>query len=317
MNRRKFLKASAAAVIAGGWTTVSSTLPAGAPRARKMTLDLRPGSIGVRGTPIEIIDLAHRHGFESVAPNGNYLAKLSNDELQKLLEDLKAKGLVWGAAGLSVDIRRDDRRFKDGLKRLANEAAALSRAGVTRVGTWISPSSRRLTYVQNFRQHARRLREVARVLQNHKLRLGLEYIGPKTLWASNRHPFVHTMAETKDLIAEIGAPNVGFVLDSWHWYTAHESGDDLRSLTNKDIVAVDLNDAPAGIPVDEQQDSRRELPAATGVIDLATFMNVLVDLGYDGPVRAEPFNRKLNEMANEEAVAATAKAMKKAFALIK
>ncbi len=317
MKRRKFLKASAAAVIAGGWTTVSSTLPAGATRARKMTIDLRPGSIGVRGGQTEIIDLAHRHGFESVAPNANDLRALSNDEVQKLLEALKAKGLVWGAAGLSVDFRRDDRRFEVGLKRLPEVAAALSRAGVTRVGTWISPGHRTLTYIQNFRRHARRLREVARVLENHKLRLGLEYVGPKTSWSSSRYPFVHSMAETKDLIAEINVPNVGFVLDSWHWYTAHESAADLRTLTAERIVAVDLNDAPAGIPVDEQRDSRRELPAATGVIDLATFLSVLVELGYDGPVRAEPFNRKLNEMATEEAVAATAKAMKKAFALIK
>ena len=47
------------------------------------------------------------------------------------------------------------------------------------------------------------------------------------------------------------------------------------------------------------------------------FLNVLVDLGYDGPVRAEPFNRELRELPNEEAVAATARAMRKAFALIR
>ncbi len=185
------------------------------------------------------------------------------------------------------------------------------------MGTWISPRHSKLTYVQNFRQHARRLREVARLLANYDLRLGLEYVGPKTSWASRGHPFVHSMAETKDLIAEINVPGVGFVLDSWHWYTAHETADDLRSLTADQIVAVDLNDAPKGIPIDEQQDSRRELPAATGVIDLSTFLNVLVDLGYDGPVRAEPFNRELRELPNEEAVAATARAMRQAFALIR
>ena len=44
------------------------------------------------------------------------------------------------------------------------------------------------------------------------------------------------MAETKELIAEIGLDNVGFVLDSWHWYTAHESVDDLRTLSNQDVA---------------------------------------------------------------------------------
>jgi sugar phosphate isomerase/epimerase len=82
-------------------------------------------------------------------------------------------------------------------------------------------------------------------------------------------------------------------------------------------VACDLNDAPAGLAVDEQMDLRRELPAATGVIDVQTFLQALVQIGYDGPVRAEPFNEALNAMDNEAAVTATADAMRKAFALVK
>jgi len=55
------------------------------------------------------------------------------------------------------------------------------------------------------------------------------------------------MAETKELILDIGAPNLGIVLDSWHWYCAGETIDDLMTLNNQDIVAVDLNDARSGI----------------------------------------------------------------------
>ena len=124
------------------------------------------------------------------------------------------------------------------------------------------------------------------------------------------------VAETKDLIAEINVDNMGFVLDSWHWYTAHETVEDLRTLTNKDIVACDLNDAPAGLEIDEQIDNRRELPSATGVIDLKAFLRELAILGYDGPVRAEPFNQALNALDNDAAAKATAEAMKRSFELI-
>jgi sugar phosphate isomerase/epimerase len=149
------------------------------------------------------------------------------------------------------------------------------------------------------------------------LRFGLEYVGTKSLWTSQRHPFVHTMAETKELIAEIGKSNVGFVMDSWHWWTAGETAADILTLTNKDIVSADLNDAPMGIPRDEQIDGKRELPMATGVIDVGAFLNALNELGYDGPVRAEPFNAALRQMPDDEACAATIEAMKKAFALIR
>jgi sugar phosphate isomerase/epimerase len=274
------------------------------------------GAIGVRADQREAIRLAHAYGFESVAPAPAYLAGLSDTQLEQLCEDLKDKQLVWGAAGLPVDFRGDEARFEEDLKRLPPLAAALQRAGATRVGTWLSPTHNERTYLENFRLHVRRLRRVADVLAESDQRLGLEYVGPKTSWSASRYPFIHTMTETKELLAEIAMPNAGFVLDSWHWYTAGETVDDLLSLKGSEVVACDLNDAPAGIPVDQQRDGSRELPAATGVIDLGSFLRALVTIGYDGPVRAEPFNRELNALDNEAAVEATAAAMKKALRLL-
>jgi sugar phosphate isomerase/epimerase len=137
------------------------------------------------------------------------------------------------------------------------------------------------------------------------------------LWTSKRYPFVHTMAEMKDLIGEIGAPNAGLLLDTFHWWNAGETAEDILSLKNEQVVSVDLNDAPAGVPRDQQLDNRRELPCATGVIDVGAFLNALNQIGYDGPVRAEPFNKAINALPKEEACAAAAKALKQAVALIK
>jgi len=294
-------------------------LPAGtihSSKSRRFTMDLRCGSIGVEADLKLAIELAAKYGFESVAPEAEFLATLTDSQAAELQVRLQELELVWGAASMNVDFRKDEATFEAGLRQLPKDAAALQRSGVTRTGTWLNPRSEELTYVANFRQHARRLRECVKVLNDHGLRFGMEYVGPKTLWASARHSFIHSLAETKELIAEIGQPNVGVILDSWHWYTAHETIDTLRSLTNSDIIACDLNDAPVGIAVDEQIDNRRELPAATGVIDLKGFLGVLVELQYDGPVRAEPFNEPLNKLANDPAVEATAAAMKKAFALV-
>ena len=148
------------------------------------------------------------------------------------------------------------------------------------------------------------------------MRLGLEYVGPKTSWASRRYPFIHTMAEMKDLIAEINIGNVGFILDSWHWWHAGETAADVLSLEAIQVIAVDLNDAPAGIPKDQQVDGRRELPCATGVIDVASLLNALNQIGYDGPVRAEPFNQAVRQMTKNDACEAASIGFKKALALV-
>ena len=220
--------------------------------------------IGVGADQREAIRLASRFGFEAVDPNGDFLARLPDGQLQELLADLQSKKLVWGSAGLPVDFRGEEAAFAAGMKRLAELAKGVKRAGVTRFGTWLSPSHGTLSYEANFAQHARRLREVAKVLGDHGQRLGLEYVGPKTSWARGRFPFIHTMAKMKELIAEIGRDNVGLMLDSWHWYTAHETVADLLSLRNSDVVCCHLNDAPKGIPVDEQMDGRRALPVRHG-----------------------------------------------------
>ena len=241
---------------------------------------------------------------------------MTSSQIEELLGLLEQKKVRWGPAGLPVEFRADEAKFQADLKEPPSKALAMREAGVTRVGTWLRPMHAELTYSANFRQHVRRLHECGKVLADTGQRLGFEYVGPKTLWSSSRYAFIHTTAETKELNAEIGLDNLGVVLDSWHWYAAEESVEDLRSLKKDDVVASDLNDAPKGIPVSQQIDNQRELPAATGVIDLKTFLGALIEMGYDGPIRAEPFNRKLNNMEDEMAVASTAKAMRRAFALV-
>jgi sugar phosphate isomerase/epimerase len=308
MNRRQFVRSSV--LLATSIPAASLAAEAG---TRKFTLALTPGSIGVSvKSQQELNELAAKHGFESVEPRGEELAGMSAAQLEETLADLKSKKLAWAAAGLPVDFRKDETTFRDGLAKLPAIAAGLQRAGATRLGTWLSSTHDELTYLANFKLHAERLREIAKILKDHEIRLGLEYVGTPSVLVKSRYPFLHTLAETRELIDEIGTGNVGIVLDSWHWWTAGDTVGDLLSLTNEHIVSVDLNDAPLGIEKRDLIDTSRELPAATGVIDVGNFVKALVEIGYDGPVRPEPFNKILNELENEAACAATIAAMNKA-----
>lgn len=318
MNRRAFLHTTSTLVAVSTLPSLfgADKVPGGtAANERKFTLALTPGSIGVsvKGQK-ELNDLAHRHRFESVEPRGEELGAMSREQLVEVVADLQQKNLVWSATGLPVDFRKDDTTFREGLAKLPKFAAGLQRAGANRIGTWLSPSDDRLTYRANFQQHATRLREVARVLKDHGIRLGLEYVGTQLLLVGKRYPFVHTMAETRELLADIGTGNVGLVLDTWHWWTAGDTEADLLALRNDDVVSVDLNDAPKGIAKEQQRDNERELPAATGVIDARPFIHALVKIGYNGPARPEPFNKTLNALDNEAACAATSAALHKVVA---
>ena len=120
------------------------------------------------------------------------------------------------------------------------------------------------------------------------------------------------MDQMAELCAAVG-PNCGYLLDAWHWYTAREGASNLLALEAAQVVDVHVNDAPRR-PVGEQLDHERCLPGETGVIDIATFLGSLKEIGYDGPVMVEPFSQRLREMAAAEACAATRAALDKVFA---
>ena len=318
ITRRKFLSAGAAAGVAALPTpgTLAGVKATGERPQRKFYAILSLGRLGFQAGFPSTIELAVKYGFEGLDPDPNYFASLGDEGVKRLLDDLQAKNLKFGAAGLPVEFRKDEATFHEGLKKLPAAADVLLLAGVWRVSTWVVPCSDDLTYPQNFRQHAYRLRQCAQILADRGQRLGLEYVAPRTLWRSQRHPFLHTLSEMKELIIAIGTDNLGIQLDSWHWFNAEETDKDLLTLRGSDVLTVDLNDAPVGLSLDQYRDDHRELPVATGVIPVKTFLRSLVQIGYSGPIQAEPFNASLRAMPLDEACNSTSAAMKKALTLV-
>lgn len=315
LTRRQFLSAGAAACITLSASRKLLASPTPAPE-RKFYAILSLGRLGFQASFPESVELATKYGFEGLDPDANYFASLSADALPRLLDDLQKRNLKFGAAGLPVEFRKDSETFNSDLKKLPATAAVLERAGIRRVSTWIMPCSNDLTYLENFRQHTERLRQCAQILADHNQKLGLEYVSPRTLWRSQKHPFIHTMSELKELLAAIGTTNLGIQLDSWHWFNAQETAQDILALRPQDVITVDLNDAPAGLTLDTYRDNNRELPAATGVIPVKQFLDALLQIGYDGPIQAEPFNAALRALPIEQACAAASAALKKAFSLM-
>jgi sugar phosphate isomerase/epimerase len=302
MNRRTFVALTAASLQAR-------------PLEHGMLLHLSCGALGIKADQRQAVDLAAKHGFDAVDADGKFLGGLSDPQLQDLIGYMRSKNVAFALAGLPVEFRRDEAAFTTGMASFPASAHGLQRAGVRRVTTYVLPMSNDRPYLANFKLHATRLREAARVLADNGARLGLEYVGPKTLWASQRYPFAHSMAEMRELIGEINLSNVGMVLDSWHWYHAGDGAADIAALRAQDIVSVDLNDAPQNVPKDQMPDGKRELPASTGVIEVATFLRSLAKIGFDGPVRVEPFNDAVRAMAPDDAAAAAMKGLKKAFSM--
>lgn len=316
MIRRDFLKRTMVATTAAASGFLTRRCFAAELPKRKFSMNLNVGQIGVKADPFGAIKLAQQYGYESVSPMTWQMLRYSQGELERLSDEMKAAGLAWGAAAVQPFFVNDDARFNERKEEIMQIAKALQRTGVARCFTWTMSSSDVMTYRANFRLHVQRAREVGKILAEQGLRLGIEYLGTRMLTLRGKFSFIRTSAEMKELTTEVGLANVGIALDSWHWFQAGETEQDILKLTNQDVVTADICDAPANVPREQMPDSPRKLPCTTGVIDLKAFLRGLVKISYDGPVGTEPFDKSLGKMSTDDAMAAATNAMKKGFALI-
>ncbi len=278
--------------------------------------NLGVGAIGHKATLTEAIDIAQKFGFQGVDFSIGEAQTLAEGQGVGYVRDLfVAKGIKPAVMGFPVEFRKDERTWREGLAALPAQAKLAQQLGCERSATWIPPGNNDRNFAENFKFHVERIGPAAAILADHGISLGLEFIGPKTLRKTFAHPFVHTIDGMLALGAAMGSGNVGLLLDIYHLYTSHGSIDQVRELKASQVVVVHINDAPAGISVDEQMDLVRAMPGETGVLEIAPFLAALQEIEYDGPVTVEPFSKALREMAVADAVAATAASVHKVWPL--
>jgi len=277
---------------------------------------LSHGAISVTVSSLaEAIAAAKTGGFRGVEFNPNEVARLIEEHDADYVKEMFASAGVKPAGfGLPLDWRGDEGPWRASLEALPRLAAAGSAIGGFRTMTWIMPCSNDRPLDENRRFHIERFKPAAAILADHGCRLGLEFIGPKTLRESQKYPFIHTMDGMLEMGREIGQ-NVGLLLDCWHWHTSGAAVPDLVRLKPEEVVYVHVNDAPAGVAMDDYVDSVRGLPGETGVIDIAGFLQSLQKIGYDGPVTPEPFKGELKQLpSNEDRLRVVGDSMRMIFA---
>ena len=264
-----------------------------------MFRNLSPAALSMRVDLPTAVDLALRHAWQGIDIPLVETARLAEEQgyayVATLLDSAR---LRLGAWSLPFDWRNG--YSQAALETLGKQAALAQRLGCARAYTWVPPASYELPFRQNFERHIMLLRPIAQVLSANGCRLGLEFVGPRTMRDGRRYGFIYTLEGALCLAQAIGF-TTGVLLDSYHWYTSLGTLADIRGLRLEDVVYVHVNDAPAGVAVDAQLDQIRRLPGTTGVIDIAGFLQTLAEIGYNGPVTPEPFEERLKTATPDDA----------------
>ena len=211
----------------------------------------------------------------------------------------------------------EDAAFKDALSALADDAAFTSAVGCRRMMV-VLPASTTRPKAEQRKLAVDRLSAIGEVLKKSDVRLGIEFLGPLYFRTARpggppSEPFIWNMQDAVALATDSG-PNVGVILDAWHWHHSKSTVTDILDAGGSRIVHVHVSDAKAEAPEDVR-DNQRFMPGE-GIIDLVGFFRALQKADYADGVSPEPIGRVPDTMSPEEgaklALDTTTAVMKKA-----
>lgn len=281
-----------------------------------MILTLNQATAGAGLSLPDYVALAARHGFSGVEYSIEQAAEIAErDGFPALAAIFEEHKVLPATFGMPVEWRTDEETFQAGLAKLPALAKLAQDLSSTRCTTYILPVGD-VPVAQYAETSTRRFIEIARVLADEGIRFGLEFIGPKHFRTDKNNVWFYDIAGALRVVDEIhrtgDLENVGLLVDCFHWFTSGATAMDLASIPVEQIVHVHINDAQ-NLPPDEQTDSIRLLPGASGAIDITAFLQTLSAIGYDGPVAVETFSEELRAMSAEDAAAAASTAVHGVF----
>lgn len=261
----------------------------------------------------EQVALCARHGFAGLEVGAEGLQALGLEAARDLFLSNQVSPV---SLGLPVEWRKDEDTFKAGLEKLPAQVALASALGLTRSHTWVLPDGG-VPAREYAETSIRRFTEIGRIYADLGLRLGLEFIGPEQFRRNPENVWFYNISgglRVADQVNQnLGSTTIGLLVDCWHWYASGGSIMDLAACPVEQIVHVHINDAPQGVALPDLVDNVRELPGATGEIDIKGFLTTLQALGYDAGVAVETFSKDLNALSPDEAAAKASDAVHNVF----
>ena len=215
-------------------------------------------------------------GFRGVALDWFTLraAERAGAELSGIAERARDQGLAFtdlSAMGLGADASTDDRVASS----MARRCAAL---GIPLCALVLSVPPSPAVYD--------RVARCADTFAACGVRLALEFV-PYTA--------VRTLAEAREVCAQVGSARCGLLVDTWHLTRSGSSADDVAELGPHEIACVQVADAAPEPLADIADESRRSrLLPGDGVVDFAAVAAALTRVGYAGPIGTEVLSAQLS-----------------------
>jgi len=129
-------------------------------------------------------------------------------------------------------------------------------------------------------ESARVLRELGGIAAERGVSLAFEFLGQHDC-------SVQTLGLADEIVRTVGHPNVGLVIDSFHFYAGGSSVESIDALDQERLFIFHINDAE-DLPREQLEDRHRLLPGL-GILPLKQIVAALRRIGYDRIASVEIF----------------------------
>lgn len=129
-------------------------------------------------------------------------------------------------------------------------------------------------------ESVRVLTELSDIAGRHGIGLGFEFLGQTDC-------SVQTLELADEIVRRVDRPNVGLVIDSFHFYAGGSTFDMIEGIAPESLFIFHINDAE-NLPREQLRDSHRLLPGL-GILPLAEMFQAFKRIGYDRVASVEIF----------------------------
>ena len=228
------------------------------------------------------IAVAGKAGFDFVEIwAAKLLGYLDRGGLPALRRDLRRAGVTPATLNSVERITFNDPsghiRMLEEFQRLCRVAEAI---GCETILVVPSPRPKRVSDGAIERESVRVLRELSRLAKPHGVRLAYEFLGFADCT-------VNKLAQCAAIVEKVARPNVGLVLDTFHFFAGGSTLASIRAVDPRHIFMVHLNDVERA-PRRKMHDALRLYPGK-GIIPLRGILRELRGIGYTGQMSVEIF----------------------------
>lgn len=254
---------------------------------------------------VEEIDIAAKAGYNAIEP---WISEIdayvkAGGSLPDLGKRLRDKGLTMESAiGFFDWIVDDDARRAKGLEEAKRNMELVAPIGCKRLAA--PPLGATEQTDLDLRKAAERYRAL--------LELGDKYgvVPQAEVWGFSKT--LTRLGEAAMVAIESGHPKACILPDVYHLYKGGSDHTGLKLLSKTSIHNFHMNDYPADPPRDRITDADRVYPG-DGIAPLTEIFHILRDMGYDGALSIELFNR---EYWKQDALAVAKTALDKLKAVV-